>query len=184
MKKLFPKRASRRSLTVLCVGCCLAFFAATPHAQAQAPKQSAPTPIEVDSGTLDSYQGAYAAEANPDIIYSFFHEGANFYAEGTRTARTQLFAETKTTFFAKESPARFVFATDPSGKVTGVNISVGPNSRLAKRIGDHPIPNHFRPYDRQEVMIPMRDGIKLHAVILRPTDTIAPLPFILHRTPY
>ena len=39
-------------------------------------------------------------------------------------------------------------------------------------------------YNRQEVMIPMRDGIKLHAVIFIPKNQKEPLPFLLARTPY
>ena len=33
-------------------------------------------------------------------------------------------------------------------------------------------------------MIPMRDGVKLHAIVFRPTDTREPLPFLLDRSPY
>jgi uncharacterized protein len=33
-------------------------------------------------------------------------------------------------------------------------------------------------------MIPMRDGVKLHAVILKPADIAAPLPILIQRTPY
>ena len=39
-------------------------------------------------------------------------------------------------------------------------------------------------YKRYEVMIPMRDGVKLHAVILKPIDIASPLPFLILRTPY
>ena len=39
-------------------------------------------------------------------------------------------------------------------------------------------------YNRQEVMIPMRDGIKLHTVIFTPKNQSCPLPFLLTRTPY
>ncbi len=41
-------------------------------------------------------------------------------------------------------------------------------------------------YVRSEVMIPVRDGVKLHAVILRPKDTETgeALPFLMERTPY
>ncbi len=63
-------------------------------------------------------------------------------------------------------------------------LGTGNNLRLAKKISDRPVHNHFRPYARQEAMIPMRDGVKLFAVILRPTDTTAPLPFMMERTPY
>jgi uncharacterized protein len=43
-----------------------------------------------------------------------------------------------------------------------------------------------RPYARQEAMIPMRDGVRLHAVILRPADAAGgeALPFLMYRTPY
>jgi putative CocE/NonD family hydrolase len=40
---------------------------------------------------------------------------------------------------------------------------------------------HFR---YQEVMIPMRDGIRLQTAILTPLDQKAPLPILLSRTPY
>ncbi|HEX5438827.1 MAG TPA: CocE/NonD family hydrolase [Gemmatimonadaceae bacterium] len=39
-------------------------------------------------------------------------------------------------------------------------------------------------FDLTEVMIPMRDGVKLHTTIFAPRGTHAPLPFILTRTPY
>ena len=39
-------------------------------------------------------------------------------------------------------------------------------------------------YDRQEVMISMRDGIRLHTVIFIPKQQNEPLPFLLLRTPY
>jgi uncharacterized protein len=39
-------------------------------------------------------------------------------------------------------------------------------------------------YKRQEAMITMRDGIKLHTVIFIPVDQKEPLPFLLERTPY
>ncbi len=39
-------------------------------------------------------------------------------------------------------------------------------------------------YTRQDVMIPMRDGVSLHAAILRPVGITSPLPFLMTRTPY
>ena len=42
-------------------------------------------------------------------------------------------------------------------------------------------------YTRTEAMVPMRDGVKLHVVILRPKhseNTGEPLPFLIERTPY
>jgi len=37
---------------------------------------------------------------------------------------------------------------------------------------------------RREAMIPMRDGVKLFAVIMSPRDATGPLPILLTRTPY
>jgi putative CocE/NonD family hydrolase len=42
-------------------------------------------------------------------------------------------------------------------------------------------------YTRSEAMLPMRDGVKLHVVILRPVGSESagePLPFLMERTPY
>jgi len=39
-------------------------------------------------------------------------------------------------------------------------------------------------YDKQEAMILMRDGIKLHTVIYTPKGQKDPLPFLMERTPY
>src|SRR3954451_21739042 len=36
----------------------------------------------------------------------------------------------------------------------------------------------------QEVMVPMRDGVRLQTVILTPTDRTGPLPILFRRTPY
>jgi len=43
------------------------------------------------------------------------------------------------------------------------------------RIGD---------YVGEDVMIPMRDGVKLHAQIWRPANAKGPLPFLMQRSPY
>lgn len=39
-------------------------------------------------------------------------------------------------------------------------------------------------YAAQDVMIPMRDGIRLHAQVWRPVDETRPLPILLLRSPY
>src|SRR6266496_1360185 len=36
----------------------------------------------------------------------------------------------------------------------------------------------------EEVMIPMRDGVRLQTVILKPVDQTGPLPILFRRTPY
>ncbi|HEY1342800.1 MAG TPA: CocE/NonD family hydrolase, partial [Bryobacteraceae bacterium] len=39
-------------------------------------------------------------------------------------------------------------------------------------------------FDKSEVMIPARDGVKLHTVLFKPKDVKEPLPILLERTPY
>jgi predicted acyl esterase len=39
-------------------------------------------------------------------------------------------------------------------------------------------------YESSEVMVPVRDGIKLHTLLLRPKGAERPLPILLQRTPY
>ncbi|MDB5032616.1 CocE/NonD family hydrolase [Mucilaginibacter sp.] len=39
-------------------------------------------------------------------------------------------------------------------------------------------------YNRKEVMIPMRDGIKLHTIVFTPKNQSEKLPFLMLRTPY
>src|SRR3954469_10210413 len=39
-------------------------------------------------------------------------------------------------------------------------------------------------YNKREVMIPMRDGVKLYTVILTPKEATGPLPILILRTPY
>jgi putative CocE/NonD family hydrolase len=48
-------------------------------------------------------------------------------------------------------------------------------------------PAASKEYTRTEAMVPMRDGVKLHVVILRPAGSESggqPLPFLMQRTPY
>src|SRR5215468_3473127 len=39
-------------------------------------------------------------------------------------------------------------------------------------------------FDKREVMIPARDGVKLHTEIYTPKNAKEPLPFLMDRTPY
>ncbi|MGH9415908.1 MAG: CocE/NonD family hydrolase [Terriglobales bacterium] len=39
-------------------------------------------------------------------------------------------------------------------------------------------------YTKRDVMIPMRDGVRLHTEIYTPRAALAPLPFLITRTPY
>ncbi len=39
-------------------------------------------------------------------------------------------------------------------------------------------------FEKSEVMIPVRDGVKLHTVIFTPKGRSGPLPILFERTPY
>src|ERR1700688_4176160 len=40
------------------------------------------------------------------------------------------------------------------------------------------------PWNKTEVMIPMRDGVKLHTLIFAPAQATTKLPFLIERSPY
>jgi putative CocE/NonD family hydrolase len=50
---------------------------------------------------------------------------------------------------------------------------------LAQAAGDEKLD-----YARKTFEIPMRDGVKLHTVVVAPTNATQPLPFLMERTPY
>ena len=45
-------------------------------------------------------------------------------------------------------------------------------------------PDLSKLFEKKEVMIPMRDGVKLHTEIYTPRDAKQPLPFLMERSPY
>ena len=162
-----------------------AFVLLLPLAQmSTAAQASSTTEIKLDAATLDKYVGQYRYQNEPDITLSVFRDGKQLTVESDRMARTPLHAATQNTFSSDNGTTHFVFELDATGKATAVKRISGKDEAEATRISDQPQHNHFRAYDRKEVMIPMRDGVKLHAVILRPTDTNEPLPLLMQRTPY
>jgi len=140
--------------------------------------------VHPDPATLDRFAGQYRNTNEPEIVMSIFRDGDHLAVEAARMPHQDLVAESASSFTVKETPLHLEFTTDAGGKVTGMRRKAGPSDVLYERIGDQPVHNHFRPYSRQEVMIPMRDVVKLHAIILRPTDTTDALPFVMQRTPY
>ena len=144
----------------------------------------------VEAGKLDEYVGQYREAAEPDVVYSVYREGDKLYIEGERQGREELKVEAGGRFTAGEDQGAFVM--DAGGKVSGLKGSFGggrrgPGDRELVRFSDEGVRlNHFREYTRSEAMVPMRDGVKLHVVMLRPagSETGEPLPFLMQRTPY
>jgi predicted acyl esterase len=55
--------------------------------------------------------------------------------------------------------------------------------RAGPVVADTPSENAPPLFSYQEVMVPMRDGVKLQTVIFLPAGVTAPLPILLTRTP-
>ncbi|MHB1700523.1 MAG: CocE/NonD family hydrolase [Acidobacteriaceae bacterium] len=174
-------------------GASLAFAQAAPQPEANSLAQ-------LDAAAVAEFVGQYAYVDEPEIVLSVYREGSRLYAEGERSPREELVADSANRFQlrsvadagksgADQAPrAEVIFQRGSDGKVTGLQVAANGRARAAARISDQPRRNHFIPYDREEAMIPMRDGVKLHAVILRPAGSAdpkaVPLPFLMQRTPY
>ena len=154
-------------------------------------QETAPPPkFQISADKLAAYVGQYAYDDDLDLIRSISLEGSRLFMESARTRKAELFAESEDTFTVQNGPVKFKFLRSPEGKIIGFNRVVAQNSSQpertdhASKISDQPLQFNKPEYTRQEAMIPMRDGIKLHAVILRPKDYTTPLPFLMERTPY
>jgi putative CocE/NonD family hydrolase len=159
-------------------------------AQDIAPAPSSSTVITLPAATLAGYVGTYASTAEPDEILSVSVEGSGLYVEGERSPRIKLEAQSPDHFLVENTSERVAFERDGAGRITGWSQNAGEGGVVLKflRTSDAMVRlNHFREYTKQEAMIPMRDGVKLHAVILRPTGSERSgetLPFLMQRTPY
>jgi len=154
---------------------CVPFFAvacAALHAAQTGPSAQA----------LDALAGEYAEPAEPDTPEDIYVRDGRLIFESEVFAPTELIPETTTRFRLAGSRTTMQFTLDGSGRGSSVVSSSSP-SVLYLRTGN-PVRHVFHDYQRTEVMIPMRDGVKLHAVILKPTDMTAPVPFLMQRTPY
>jgi putative CocE/NonD family hydrolase len=152
----------------LAAGC----FAWPAHAAAQ----GAP------SANLEAFAGEYTDSADPGKSYSFYVQDGKLTVESELWVPTVLKPVGVAIFAISGSDATVTFTLDSSGRAATVSFSEAPGTFYG-RTGP-PFHHVFHDYMRTEVMIPMRDGVKLHAVILRPADIATPLPILMERTPY
>ena len=132
--------------------------------------------------SLDTLGGEYTDPAEPDTPLSFYVDHGKLVLESERIVPTELKQTSPTHFDVPDTRIVVRFMMDDSGKPESVTMSDEPQA-VYRRTGE-PVHHTFHDYHRSEVMIPMRDGIKLHAVILKPADITEPLPFLIQRTPY
>jgi hypothetical protein len=168
-----------------------ALFLLTISAIAFAQETAPPPPpqFQISPDKLPAFVGQYQYDDDPDLNLSVSLDGASLFAESFRTVRRELASQSEDTFSPlinkNPAPIKFKFLRSTDGKIVGFNrIAADGTARHASKISDQPLHFNKPEYTRQEVMIPVRDGIKLHSVILRPKESAAPLPFLMERTPY
>ena len=147
-----------------------------PSATAQ-PDQTAAVP------QLNALSGQYTYSSDPDTPLSFYVQDGVLTVESSRMVPTLLRPVASDEFaLPRAFRAHFRFTRDRSGRGDTVFLT-GDAGVVYRRTG--PAVHHvFHDYVASEAMIPMRDGVKLHAVILTPVDIQTPLPLLLQRTPY
>ncbi len=149
--------------------------------------QSPGTPPTADAQTvsaaqLEALSGEYADTADPDTPLSFYVQDGRLFVESVRNVPEEFKTLSALEFGFPGSRKTFRFTLDASGHGESMAESTDLNE-VYHRTG--PAVHHvFHDYQRREVMIPMRDGVRLHAVILKPADMAMPLPFLIQRTPY
>jgi putative CocE/NonD family hydrolase len=158
-------------------------------AQATAPQAAPAGTVTLPATELDTVVGTYSRTTDPDVLVSVSRDGSHLYTEGERSPRLELFPLSRDQYVTEGSREEFDFSRDASGKVTGAAVKIGGSAAgfTLSRVSDQAQAlNHFRDYTREEVMIPVRDGVQLHTVILRPAGSEhgEPLPFLIERTPY
>ncbi len=129
-----------------------------------------------------SLTGEYTNPHDRDTPLSFYVREGKLVVESDRLIPTELTANSATEFGQPGSKTTLRFTLDDSGK--GATVVVSNESDAVYRRSGEPVHHLFHDYQRAEVMIPMRDGIKLHAVILKPADIAGALPILMQRTPY
>jgi uncharacterized protein len=147
--------------------------------------------IALPAGRVNEVVGQYRDATEPDVVSSVYRDGDKLFIEGERSPRFELQVESADHFFAPG--LRVVFARDAMGKVSGLTCTFSERGeqdvvKKEERFSDVGARlNHFREYTRSEAMIPVRDGVKLHVVTLRPVGSETSgeaLPFLMQRTPY
>jgi len=149
-----------------------------------AQEAAAPPKFQTPADKLAAFVGQYLYDDDPDLIRSITQGSSLLFTESRRTPKVELLPKAEDTFAGPNAPVTFKFLRSAGGRVIGFNRVVEGETIHASKISDRPLQFNKLEYTREEVMIPVRDGIRLHAVILRPKDYAAPLPFLMERTPY
>ena len=156
----------RKALPVSFVFCVVCMFA-----QCEVMAQKGASVFQPSALQLATVSGEYTNSSEPDTPNSFYPKDGKLVVENERSLPVALEAISALEYSAPKYKTTFVFIADASGRVVAVTRSEegDPKKTTSQRTGDA-VRHSFPAYDRQEVMIPMRDGVKLHAVILKPVN--------------
>ena len=179
----------RGAVAVSLLGLSAAMFA---QRGSQGAPAADPASITLAPSALAQYAGQYRNPAESDAVSAVYITGGVLMIDGERSLPAELRAESADHFFVPGTSFRAVFARDAAGKVVSFTRSLsvgrgaGTQPAIVRFSSDATPLNHGQKYVRSEAMVPARDGVKLHVVILRPegSETGARLPFLLDRTPY
>ena len=153
--------------------------AQTSHSAPASAQTQAVAPAAAQLGAL---AGEYTDLNEPDTPVSFYVQDGKLIYESERNVPNELKTVSALAFSLPGAKVTLRFALDANGHGSSVVFSDTPNDPY-RRTGAA-VHHLFHDYQRTEAMIPMRDGVKLHTIILRPVDINTPLPFIIQRTPY
>jgi putative CocE/NonD family hydrolase len=146
--------------------------------QAQARAQTA-TP----AAQFEAFSGEYTNSFEPDTPLSVYVQNGKLFIESERSVPAELKPISALEFGLSDTRATYRFTLDAAGHGDTLIVSTRAEDTVFHHSGA-PVHHLFHDYQRSEVMIPMRDGVKLHAVILKPADIADPLPILIERTPY
>ncbi|HEU5173605.1 MAG TPA: DUF3471 domain-containing protein, partial [Gemmatimonadaceae bacterium] len=137
---------------------------------AAAPDTSAPPTI--DPRAFEAYVGQYADAPDADMVLSIYGDSGRYYLHPTDNPRFELTPAGVDTFAALSIQHRIAFVRDSSGRVTALRMRARTRDfPPTPRISERPIIVRFVEMTRTDTMIPMRDGTRLHTVILAPAGS-------------
>jgi uncharacterized protein len=135
-----------------------------------------------DTSKLEKLSGAYASSEEPDVPLSFYVANGKLVIEAENIVPMELRTISDVEFGYPGAKGTARFTTDDNGR--GVSLVFSTVTDTVYTRTEPAVHHTFHDYQRSEAMIPMRDGVKLHVVILKPADIEGPLPFLMQRTPY
>jgi putative CocE/NonD family hydrolase len=177
----------KRTLSLLIFGCCLAAIVVCFEASrwpAQAGDKAQHVAVQIDPKLFDEYTGQYSFVVDPGFVLSFWREGEKYFLQATGQGRIEIFPESDSKFFLKVIEAQATFVRDAQGKVASVIWRQNGADNPARKISNQPSIDTPQAFDRREVMIRMRDGVRLHTLVFTPTQQTESLPILINRTPY